>query len=66
VTNQLFFDYDFYMANLDIDKAEGGLMVLFFGLVFSVAPSPLEIFLPTPLVRIGLGGALRTNPFFTH
>jgi len=33
------------------DKVEGALMVLFFGLVFSVAP-PLEIFLPTPLIRI--------------
>jgi len=30
------------------DKVKGGLMVLFFGLVFSVA-SLLEIFLPTPL-----------------
>jgi len=32
------------------DKAEGGLKVLFFGLVFSVGPFPLEIFLPTPLM----------------
>jgi len=38
----------------DTDKAEGGLMLLFFGFVFSVAP-PLEIFLPTFLVRMGLG-----------
>jgi len=30
------------------DKAEGGLMVLFFGLVFSVGIPP-EIFRPTPL-----------------
>jgi len=30
------------------DNAEEGLMVLFFGLVFSVGPPPLEIFLPTP------------------
>jgi len=29
-------------------KVEGGLMVLFSSLVLSVAPSPLEIFLPTP------------------
>jgi len=29
-------------------KVERGLMVLFFGLVFSIG-SPLEIFLPTPL-----------------
>jgi len=32
------------------DKVEDGLMVLFFGLVFSVAPLP-EIFLP-PLVSL--------------
>jgi len=32
----------------DTDKAEGGLMVLFFGLVFSVGP-PVEIFLSTSL-----------------
>jgi len=33
------------------DKTEGGLMVLFFGLVFCCPPStPLEIFMPTPLV----------------
>jgi len=30
------------------DKADGDIMVLFFGLVFSVAP-PLEILLPTSL-----------------
>jgi len=35
----------------DTDKVEGSLMVLFFNLVFSVAPSSLEIFLPTPLPR---------------
>jgi len=28
---------------------EGGLLVLFLGLGFSIAPSPPEIFLPTPL-----------------
>jgi len=33
------------------DKVEGGLMVLFFGFVFSVG-LPLEIFLPTPLVMM--------------
>jgi len=33
----------------DTNKVEGGLMVLFFGLVFSVASIPLKIFLPTPL-----------------
>jgi len=33
---------------LGTDKVEEGLTVLFFGLVFSVAPS-LEIFLSTPL-----------------
>jgi len=32
----------------DTDKAEGGLMVLFFGLVFYRRPL-LEIFLPMPL-----------------
>jgi len=33
-----------------INKVEEGLMVLFFGLVFSVALlPPLKIFLPTPL-----------------
>jgi len=32
----------------DTDKAEEDLMVLFFDLVFSVAPLP-GIFLPTPL-----------------
>jgi len=31
------------------DKVEGGLFMLFFGLVFSVSPLPLEMFLPTPL-----------------
>jgi len=32
------------------DKVEGGIMVIFFGLVFSAAhPNSLEIFLPTPL-----------------
>jgi len=30
------------------DKVEGGLIVLFFGLIFSVGP-PLKNFLPTPL-----------------
>jgi len=35
----------------DTDKVEGGLMVLYFGLIFSVAPLPLEIFfLPTALI----------------
>jgi len=34
------------------DKVEGGLMVLFFGLVFLIAPILLEIFLPTPLVYV--------------
>jgi len=33
----------------DTDKVEGGLMVRFFGLVFSVG-TPLEIFLSTSLV----------------
>jgi len=34
----------------DTDKVEGGLMVLFFGLVFSVAPpNPQKYFLPKPL-----------------
>jgi len=32
----------------DTDKVEGGLMVLIFGLVFSVGP-PGNFFLPTPL-----------------
>jgi len=32
----------------DTDKAEGNLMVLFFGLVFLLLPS-MEIFLPMPL-----------------
>jgi len=31
------------------DEVEEGLMVLFFGLVFSAGPPSLEIFLPTPL-----------------
>jgi len=31
------------------DKVEGSLIVIFFGLVFSVTP-PLEIFLPAPLI----------------
>jgi len=31
----------------DTDKVEGGLMMLFFGLVFLLAPQ--KIFLPTPL-----------------
>jgi len=31
------------------DEVEGGLMVLYFGLVFPLEP-PLEIFLPTPLI----------------
>jgi len=35
----------------DTDKAEGGLIVLFFDLVFSVALL-LKIFLPTPLVTV--------------
>jgi len=35
----------------DTDKVEGGLLVLFFGFVFSVAP--LEIFLPTHNPRGG-------------
>jgi len=43
------------------DKAEGGLMVLFFGLVFSVDPlSPPKFFLQTPLslmTRISGAGA---------
>jgi len=39
------------------DKAEGGLMMLFFVLVFSVHPHPLKIFLPTLLVKIGFGCA---------
>jgi len=30
------------------DKAEGGLMVLFFGLVFTVGPSPWKIFCRRP------------------
>jgi len=34
---------------LDTDKAERGLMVLLYGLVFSVDLHLLEIFLPTPL-----------------
>jgi len=37
---------------LDIDKIEGGLMVLLFSLVFFVAPPPLKIFLLTPLFTI--------------
>jgi len=32
------------------DKVKGGLMVLFFGLVFSFPPSSKN-FLPTPLIR---------------
>jgi len=36
----------------DTDKVETGLMVLFFGLVFSVAL--LENFLPTPLTELAL------------
>jgi len=32
------------------DKLEGDLLVLFFSLVFPVS-SPLEIFLPTPLIH---------------
>jgi len=33
---------------------EGGLMVLFFGLVFPLAPLHLEIFLLTPLQTCGV------------
>jgi len=32
------------------DKVEAGLMVLFFVLVFPITLTPLEIFLPTPLI----------------
>jgi len=32
-----------------LEVKQGGLMVLFLGLGFSIAPSP-EIFLPTPLI----------------
>jgi len=35
----------------DTDKVEGGFMVLFFGLVFTVGAPSLEIFLPTPLIH---------------
>jgi len=34
----------------DTDKVVEGLMVLFFGLVFSVGLLTLDIFLPTPLI----------------
>jgi len=37
-----------WIFKYDTNKVEVGLIVLFFGLVFSVGP-PLEIFLPTPL-----------------
>jgi len=43
---------------LDTDEAEGGLMVLFFGFVFSVAPLSLEIFLPKSLVLCRINQAL--------
>jgi len=32
-------------------KVEGGLMVLFFGLIFLVSPLPLKIILPMPLIH---------------
>jgi len=33
------------------DKVEKGLMMIFFGLVFTVTVLPLEIFLPTPMIH---------------
>jgi len=36
--------FDGYTVRHDIDKVQEGLMVLFFGLVFSVAPLPLGKF----------------------
>jgi len=34
------------------DKVGRGLMVLYFGLAFSVAFLPLEIFLPAPVMEV--------------
>jgi len=36
----------------DTDKVEGGLMVLFFGLVFSIAPIPSKNFSADALVYL--------------
>jgi len=44
-------DVDPWIFINDTDEVEAGLMVLFFGLVFTVWPPPLEIFLPTPLIH---------------
>jgi len=47
-------------------KLERGLLVLFFGLGFSIASLLLEIFLPTPLLR-GLGiNLLDTSHYFIN
>jgi len=43
---------DFQTFIYDTEKVKGGLMVLFIGLDFSIASSPLKIFLPMPLIAL--------------
>jgi len=50
----------------DTDKVEGGLIVLFFSFVFSVAPLPLEILLLTPLLQITKMQKIQSYPILSQ